>query len=149
MTVIIVHNDSQERKCTSLNRNGFRFMLFSKRHRILVVDDVADNLFLLQTVLEAEGYDIDTALDASLALAMIEASPPDLLLLDVMMPDMSGYEVTKSIRQNDKLPFIPILLITAYDEVSVVEGLEIGANGFIRKPIDFDLLLAKIREILS
>ncbi|WP_414587561.1 response regulator [Scytonema sp. PCC 10023] len=124
-------------------------MLFSKRHRILVVDDVADNLFLLQTVLEAEGYDIDTALDASLALAMIEASPPDLLLLDVMMPDMSGYEVTKSIRQNDKLPFIPILLITAYDEVSVVEGLEIGANGFIRKPIDFDLLLAKIREILS
>ncbi|KAB8317996.1 response regulator [Tolypothrix campylonemoides VB511288] len=124
-------------------------MLFSKRHRILVVDDVADNLFLLQTVLEAEGYDIDTALDASLALAMIEASPPDLLLLDVMMPEMSGYEVTQFIRQNDKLPFIPILLITAYDEVSVVEGLEIGANGFIRKPIDFDLLLAKIREILS
>lgn len=124
-------------------------MLFSKPHRILVVDDVADNLFLLQTVLEAEGYDIDTALDASLALAMIEASPPDLLLLDVMMPDMSGYEITQSIRQNDKLPLIPILLITAYDEASVVEGLKIGANGFIRKPIDFDLLLAKIREILS
>jgi CheY-like chemotaxis protein len=124
-------------------------MLFSKPHRILVVDDVADNLFLLQTVLEAEGYDIDTALDASLALAMIEASPPDLLLLDVMMPDMSGYEVTQSIRQNDKLPLIPILLITAYDEASVVEGLKIGANGFIRKPIDFDLLLTKIREILS
>lgn len=124
-------------------------MLFSKPHRILVVDDVADNLFLLQTVLEAEGYDIDTALDASLALAMIEASPPDLLLLDVMMPDMSGYEITQSIRQNDKLPLIPILLITAYDEASVVEGLKIGANGFIRKPIDFDLLLTKIREILS
>lgn len=124
-------------------------MLFSKPHRILVVDDVADNLFLLQTVLEAEGYDIDTALDASLALAKIEASPPDLLLLDVMMPDMSGYEITQSIRQNDKLPLIPILLITAYDEASVVEGLKIGANGFIRKPIDFDLLLTKIREILS
>jgi CheY-like chemotaxis protein len=124
-------------------------MLFSKSRRILVVDDVADNLLLLQTVLETEGYDIDTALDGCLALAKIEASPPDLLLLDVMMPDMSGYEVTECIRQNDKLPFIPILLITAYDEVNVVEGLKIGANGFIGKPIDFDLLLAKIREILS
>ena len=124
-------------------------MLFSKSRRILVVDDVADNLLLLQTVLETEGYDIDTALDGCLALAKIEASPPDLLLLDVMMPDMSGYEVTECIRQNDKLPFIPILLITAYDEVNVVEGLKIGANGFIRKPIDFDLLLTKVREILS
>jgi CheY-like chemotaxis protein len=124
-------------------------MLFSKSRRILVVDDVADNLLLLQTVLETEGYDIDTALDGCLALAKIEASPPDLLLLDVMMPDMSGYEVTECIRQNDKLPFIPILLITAYDEVNVVEGLKIGANGFIGKPIDFDLLLTKIREILS
>jgi len=124
-------------------------MLFSKSRRILVVDDVADNLLLLQTVLETEGYDIDTALDGCLALAKIEASPPDLLLLDVMMPDMSGYEVTECIRQNDKLPFIPILLITAYDEVNVVEGLTKGANGFIRKPIDFDLLLTKVREILS
>jgi CheY-like chemotaxis protein len=124
-------------------------MLFSKPHRILVVDDVADNLLLLQTVLETEGYDIDTALDGCLALAKIEASPPDLLLLDVMMPDMSGYEITQCIRQNDKLPFIPILLITAYDEVNVAEGLTKGANGFIRKPIDFDLLLTKIREILS
>ena len=124
-------------------------MLFSKSRRILVVDDVADNLLLLQTVLETEGYDIDTALDGCLALAKIEASPPDLLLLDVMMPDMSGYEITQCIRQNDKLPFIPILLITAYDEVNVAEGLTKGANGFIRKPIDFDLLLTKIREILS
>lgn len=124
-------------------------MLFSKPRRILVVDDVADNLLLLQTVLEVEGYEIETALNGCLALAMIEDSPPDLLLLDVMMPDMSGYELTESIRQNDKLPFIPILLITAYDEVSVAEGLTKGANGFIRKPIDFDLLLTKIREILS
>ncbi|BAY46462.1 sensor protein [Scytonema sp. HK-05] len=124
-------------------------MLFSKPRRILVVDDVADNLLLLQTVLEVEGYEIETALNGCLALAMIEDSPPDLLLLDVMMPDMSGYELTESIRQNDKLPFIPILLITAYDEVNVAEGLIKGANGFIRKPIDFDLLLTKISEILS
>lgn len=122
-------------------------MLFSKPHRILILDDIADNLVLLQTVLEAEGYEIETALESHLALAMIEASPPDLLLLDVMMPDMSGYEVTQCIRPNDKLPFIPILLITAYDEM--IEELKIGVNGFIRKPIDFDLLLAKISEILN
>ena len=124
-------------------------MLPSQNPRILVVDDLADNLFLLQTVLETEGYDVDTADNGSLALAKIEAEPPDLVLLDVMMPGMNGFEVTRRIRQNSKLPFIPILLITAYEEASVIEGLEIGANDFIRKPIDFDELLARIKPFLQ
>ena len=124
-------------------------MLPSVSPRILVVDDLADNLFLLQTVLETEGYDVDTADNGSLALAKIEAEPPDLVLLDVMMPGMNGFEVTRRIRQNSKLPFIPILLITAYEEASVIEGLEIGANDFIRMPIDFDELLARIKPFLQ
>ena len=113
-------------------------------HRILIVDDFADNLFLLQTILEAEEYEVDTADNGSLALAKISAYPPDLVLLDVMMPGMNGFEVTRRIRRNSKLPFIPILLITAYEEASVIEGLEIGANDFIRKPIDFEELVARI-----
>ena len=106
--------------------------------RILVVDDSPDNVFLIQTILEEEGYDILTAENGPSALAQIEESPPKLVLLDVMMPGMDGFEVTQRIRQNSKLPFIPILLITAYDQPSVAQGLDMGADDFIRKPVEVD-----------
>lgn len=124
-------------------------MWCSERRRILVVDDVADNLFLLQTILELEGYEIETASDGYLALAKLEDSQPDLVLLDVMMPGINGYEVTAQIRQNDKLSKIPILLVTAHEEATVQEKLDTGANGFIRKPINFDNLLERIGQFLS
>lgn len=124
-------------------------MWCSERRRILVVDDVADNLFLLQTILELEGYEIETASDGYLALAKLEDSQPDLVLLDVMMPGINGYEVTAQIRQNDKLSKIPILLVTAHEEATVQEKLYTGANGFIRKPINFDNLLERIGQFLS
>lgn len=120
----------------------------SKTAHILVVDDSSDNLFLVQTILEEEGYDITLAEDGRSALAKIEQSPPDLVLLDVMMPGMDGYEVTRRIRQKAELQFIPILLITAYDQPSVVEGLDIGADDFIRKPVEVDELLARVRSLL-
>jgi len=117
--------------------------------RILVVDDLSDNLFLLQTILEAEGYEVDTAENGSSAIAKVENSPPDLILMDVMMPDMNGYEVTWQIRQNRTVPFIPILLVTAHDEANAIQGLALGANDFIRKPIEFDKLLARIQAFLQ
>src|SRR4028118_966518 len=120
----------------------------SKIDPILVVDDSPDNLFLVQTILEEEGYEITLAEDGRVALAQIEISPPDLVLLDVMMPDMDGFEVTKRIRENPKLPFIPILLITAFDQPSVVKGLDTGADDFIRKPVEVDELLARVRSLL-
>jgi len=120
----------------------------AKPDRILVVDDSPDNLFLVQTILEEEGYIIVLAEDGRSALNQIEASPPDLVLLDVMMPGMDGYEVTQRIRANTKLPFIPILLITAYDQSSVVQGLDTGADDFIRKPVEVDELLARVRALL-
>ena len=120
----------------------------SKIDRILVVDDSPDNLFLVQTILEEEGYEITLAEDGRVALEQIEISPPDLVLLDVMMPDMDGFEVTKRIRENPKLPFIPILLITAFDQPSVVKGLDTGADDFIRKPVEVDELLARVRSLL-
>lgn len=113
--------------------------------RILLVDDLEDNLFLLQAILTQEGYEIDSAKNGQLALAKIEASPPDLVLMDVMMPGMDGYEVTRCIRKNKKLPFIPILLITAYEKANVPQGLDLGTHDFIRKPIDFDELMARIK----
>ncbi len=116
--------------------------------RILVVDDIEDNLSLLQAILMEEGYEVDITKDGKSALAKIEASPPDLLLLDAMMPKMNGYEVTRRIRQNKNLPFIPILMITAYEDANVPEGLDLGANDFIRKPIDFDELMSRVKANL-
>ena len=92
---------------------------------------------------------MDTANNGSLALSKVEDSPPDLILLDVMMPDMNGYEVTQQIRQNENVPFIPILLVTAHEDADAMEGLALGANDFIRKPIEFDKLLARIRAFLG
>jgi CheY-like chemotaxis protein len=116
--------------------------------RILVVDDIPDNSFLLQTLLESEGYQVDIADNGRAALEKIEADPPDLVLLDVMMPEMNGYEVTRRVRQNSGLPFIPIVLITGYDQPVASEGFSVGADDFIRKPIDFDKLLERVRSIL-
>ena len=119
-----------------------------KKDRILVVDDIFDNLLVIETILEDEGYEIEIQENSTLALKMVEESPPDLILLDVMMPEIDGYEFTRRIRQNQKLPFIPILLITAYDSISVVEGLDAGADDFIRKPVDADELQARVRSLL-
>lgn len=121
----------------------------SKADCILVVDDIPDNHFLLQTVLEDEGYIVEVADSGLKALDKIVAKPPDLVLLDVMMPEMNGFEVTRRIRQNLALPFIPVLLVTGYSEPMPADGFEVGADGFIRKPIDFDQLLHRIRSILQ
>ncbi|MCY7334116.1 MAG: hybrid sensor histidine kinase/response regulator [Pseudanabaena sp. CAN_BIN31] len=116
--------------------------------RLLVVDDVADNLFLIRTILEEERYEIITSSNGHGALKIIESEPIDLVLLDVMMPVMDGYEVTRRIRAMQDLPFIPILLITAYDRANAVKGLDLGADEFIRKPIEADELLARVRSLL-
>ncbi|MEB3181094.1 MAG: hybrid sensor histidine kinase/response regulator [Nostocaceae cyanobacterium] len=122
--------------------------LSSHSDKILVVDDSPDNVFLIKTILEEEGYAITTAEDGFSALEKVAESPPDLVLLDVMMPGMDGYEVTKRIRKNTDLPFIPILLITAYDAPSVAQGLDLGAEDFIRKPVAVEELLARVRSLL-
>lgn len=121
----------------------------ARSDRILVVDDSPDNSFLIQAILKEEGYKIDIVDNGRDALNYIEQSPPDLVLLDVMMPGMDGFEVTRRIRQNKNLPFIPILLITAHDKPRVSQGLDIGAEDFIRKPVEFDELLARVRSLLK
>jgi two-component system, sensor histidine kinase and response regulator len=116
--------------------------------RILAVDDTLDNLILLQTLLEVEGYKVDMVPDGKGAIEYVQNSPPDLILLDVMMPFMDGYDVTRHIRTHKEFDDIPILLLTAFHDVSVVEGLDAGANDFIRKPFDHDELLARVRSLL-
>lgn len=121
--------------------------LLSNRY-ILAVDDLPDNLILLKMMLESAGYQIELADSGPAALAQIQKAQPDLVILDVMMPGMSGYEVTQKIRNDPQLPYIPILLISAHERSSVVKGLDAGADDFIRKPVELDELQARVRSLL-
>ncbi|MGD1851913.1 MAG: ATP-binding protein [Cyanophyceae cyanobacterium] len=121
----------------------------SRCNRIVAVDDVADNLFLLQAVLhDINDCELTCFEDSREALLHVENDPPDLLLLDVMMPELDGYEFTQRIRKNKSLPYIPILLLTAHNELSPIAGLDYGADEFIRKPIAVDELNARVRALL-
>ncbi len=123
--------------------------MLQKHTQILVVDDVTDNLFLFQTILESEGYLVDTAEDGLTALDKIRETPPQLVLLDIMMPGLNGYEVTQAVRK-DYLPTeLPIVLVTAHDECFQHPYQDIGANDLIRKPVDFEELLTTVEMHLS
>ncbi len=115
---------------------------------ILAVDDIPDNLLLVQLALEQEGHHVVLAHNGETAIRQIKQAPPSLILLDVMMPGMDGYEVTRRIREDKNIPFIPILLVTAREESSLVEGLDAGADEFVRKPFQIDELQARVRSML-
>jgi diguanylate cyclase (GGDEF)-like protein len=118
---------------------------------ILVVDDNPDKLHLLESALKLAGYRVTTATDGDEALAAIESYQPDLVITDVMMPRMNGYELAQRIRANPRTKFIPVIMQTAAGRR--VEDLrrasEVGALGYITDPTDLDLLLARTRTLLE
>jgi len=120
-----------------------------ERTRVLIVDDHEDNIELLRARLDSWGFATESAADGEEALRLIEASPPDLILLDVMMPKIDGMEVARRVKGNRALPFIPIIMQTALDATeNKVEGLEAGADDYITKPIDFAELKARLNSML-
>jgi len=117
--------------------------------RILVVDDEAINLKLVSRLLEMEGYEVITAQSGEASLRLIEQSPPDMALLDVMMPDMDGYELCRRLRQNPRTAGIPIVMLTALvDENERLKGIEAGADDCLPKPFDVELLRARLARLL-
>ena len=116
---------------------------------ILVVDDVAKNVKLLADVLAVRGYRISTAASGEEALERIADDPPDLVLLDVMMPGLSGYDVCRAIRADPAQAVLPIVLVTALDPAQErVKGLEAGADDFLSKPVNQTELMARVRSLL-
>jgi len=116
---------------------------------ILVVDDVPRNVKLLADVLTAKGYRTRTAASGEEALAAIAAEAPDLVLLDVMMPGLSGYDVCRAIRADPALAMLPVVLVTALDPAKErITGLEAGADDFLGKPIQQAELMARVKSLL-
>jgi adenylate cyclase len=116
--------------------------------KILVVDDAPKNVKLLADILSVRGYHVLTADSGIAALRQVRETPPDLVLLDVMMPGMSGYEVCETIKADIATRALPIILVTALDPTERVHGLECGADDFLTKPINQAELLARVRSLL-
>lgn len=120
-----------------------------QKHKILVVDDSKDNVIILRERLENEGFEISTAYSGEEAIKKTLTEIPDLILLDVMMPEMSGFEVCKRISGNEKTREIPIILLTALVEPKdIKEGFQAGAYDYIKKPFNKVELIARINSAL-
>ncbi len=116
--------------------------------RILVVDDVARNVRLLQAVLTAAGYEVVGAGSGTEAIEAVARDSPDLVLLDIRMPDIDGYEVCRRLRADPAAQFLPIVMVTSAEDEERIAALEAGADDFVAKPFNQGELLARVRSLI-
>ncbi len=118
-------------------------------HRILVVDDDKQIVRLVQSYLERAGYQVLTAYDGERALHAIRRERPDLMVLDLMLPDRDGWEITRIVRGNESLATLPIIMLTAQvEDTNKIVGLELGADDYIVKPFNPHEVVARVRAVL-
>lgn len=118
--------------------------------KILVVDDSSVNNFLLENVLEEKGHHLQVAYNGKEALAFINEDPPDIILLDIMMPGIDGFEILNELSQNESTRKIPVIMVTSKNEDTDKErAFKSGAVEYIVKPIDIEELLAKVEKTLE
>jgi DNA-binding response OmpR family regulator len=116
---------------------------------ILVVDDSTTNVVLLEAILDEKGYRIETALNAKEAYAIMAKQSPDLILLDLLMPKISGFDFLAQIRNSEITRNTPVIIVSALtDEEKISRILEMGAIDFIKKPIDLQYLVEKVESVL-
>jgi len=121
-----------------------------RKSKILIVDDAIDTVELLRKRFHSEGYDTSEAYDGEEALKRVDEYNPDLIVLDVMMPKIDGYEVCRRLKNDENKKYIPILMLTAKGGVeSKVKGLEIGADDYLAKPFDYKELSARVKSLLT
>lgn len=121
-----------------------------KKSKILIVDDAVDTVELLKKRLRFEGYDTAEAYDGEEALKLVPEYNPDLIILDVMMPKLNGYEVCQRLKSDENTKYIPILMLTAKGEVEdKVKGLDIGADHYLAKPFNYKELSARVRSLVA
>lgn len=117
--------------------------------KVLVVDDLPANVDLLSSMLTREGYEVVTAFDGEQALRMVEDTQPDLVVLDVLMPALNGYEVCERMKQNPATRLTPVVLITAlHEREDKIQGINAGADDFLTKPVDVHELKARVRSLV-
>ena len=118
-----------------------------QRPRVLVVDDQPPNIRLLEAILTPRGYDVRTASSGEEALEVIAGTDIDLVLLDIVMPGMDGYEVCRTIREHTDTAYLPVVMVTASGDEQKVQALEAGADDFLSKPINQNELLARVASL--
>jgi adenylate cyclase len=116
--------------------------------RILVVDDMSANVRLLEAILEPAGYSVRSASSGPEALKLVVSEPPDLVLLDVQMAGMNGYEVCRRIRENETTALLPVVMVTSHDSEARIDGIRAGADDFVTKPLDQQELLLRVRSLV-
>lgn len=118
--------------------------------RILAADDEPDVLLIIKTALQTEGFDVETASNGLEALEQGMANPPDLFVLDVMMPGLSGFELVEKLKEHGPTSTIPIIMLTGLSERGKIkEALSSGVNFYIVKPFEFEDLISKVNEALE
>lgn len=134
----------------TLKLKTLKIMLENKDYTILVVDDSTTNVVLLEAILDEKGYKIETALNAKEAYTLIDKNTPDLILLDLLMPKISGFDFLKEIRKNEKTKDTPVIVVSALtDEENIEKIMNMGAVDFVKKPIDLQYLVDKVESVLQ